>query len=108
MAVEPLIKSEVTEAASPGWFSVSWYFYMCCEKWDFCHNGWLKYFKFGSESQIFFSPPYVKARNQNQFLQQRTLCFCSWLFSFLFCQRPREINQVRYDFVLGILYGHHD
>lgn len=43
MAIELLIKLEwleVTEAVSPGWFSVSYYFYVCCEKWDFCNNDW--------------------------------------------------------------------
>lgn len=41
MAIELLIKSElleVTEAVYPGWSSVSYYFNVCCEKWDFCNN----------------------------------------------------------------------
>lgn len=59
------------------------------------------------ESCFFFAPD-VQVRNLSNFPQQRTLCFCSWLCSFLFYKRPMEINQIRYDFVLGILYGHHD
>lgn len=110
MAIELLIKLElleVTEAVSPGWSSVSYYFYVCYEKWDFCNNDWLNQLSFGYESHGFL-PPYIEVRNLSQFPQQRTLCFCGWLCSFLFCQRPMEINQERYDFVLGILYGHHD
>lgn len=55
--MELLIKSElleVTEAASPGWSSVSSYFYVGCEKWDFGNNDGLAYLSFGYESNRFF------------------------------------------------------
>lgn len=96
---------EVTEAVSPGWSSVSYFFYIGCEKWDFCNNDWLVYLSFGYESYRLYFFSYVQVGNGCNFPQQRTLCFCSWHCSFLFCQRPMETNEVRYDFVLGILYG---
>lgn len=111
MAVELLIKLElleVTEAASPGWSSVSYYFSVLW-KMGFLQQWLIELAQFWLRESCFPPPPpYVQVRNLSQFPQQRTLCFCSWLCSFLFCQRPMEINQVRYDFVLGILYGHHD
>lgn len=63
------------------------------------------YLSFGYESYRLYFFSYVQVGNRCNFPQQRTLCFCSWHCSFLFCQRPMETNEVRYDFVLGILYG---
>lgn len=55
--MELLIKPElleVTGAVSPGWSSVSYYFYVGHEKWDFCNNDGLVYLSFGCENNRFF------------------------------------------------------
>lgn len=91
---------EVTEAGSPGWSSLS-YFYMWCEKWNFRSKCLIELAQFWLGEPCFSLAPSCPGKGCQGFPQQRTLCFCCWLGRVLFCQRPMEINQ---DMILYLVF----
>lgn len=97
---------EVTEAGSPGWSSLS-YFYMCCEKWNFWSKWLIELTQFWLGEPCFSLAPSCSGKEcQAVSPAEDTVFLLLALWGFVLPKTHG--NKSRYDFVLGILYGHHD